>query len=309
MSNAEENYIARFRKMRDTFKESSPGDWRKDLIKWSAVTSQGLDALWEDAIPKALKRGDMEALHSIFFQSTRMFLIPGWHSGCDHCSRFWHLLDAAATEGARELRRVLPASLGKASNGAALPVHATNLLLCLLHGPEVPFDQENVMEKAEKFTQTKNPVWDRSLVSCLLAILRQDPAGVSESLEAVRASYGRVKCAKFMRLQCLNAYGLAVLAYDFLPEEIFREVRLPEGPNFSRAYIRWRLAQTELPQRLYFTYPEDLDLMNRALARPVAVQRIFQYHLHDENPRLSPAVRKQWYLNEDAMLEDFTAAL
>lgn len=309
MNDAESNYIARFRKMRDAFEKSSPGDWRKDLIKWSAVTSQGLGAVWEDAIPKALKQGDLETLHSIFFQYTRMFLFPGAHSGCDHCSRFWHLLDAAATEGTGELRRVLPASLGRASNGAALPIHCTNLLMCLLHGSEVPFDREAVMEKAEKFTRTKNPAWDRSVVSCLLAILRQDPAGVTESLEAVRASFGRVKCAKFMRLQCLNAYGLAVLAHDFLPEQTFREVRLPEGPNFSPAYIQWRLALTELPQRLYFTYPEDLDLMNRALARPVAVQRIYQYHLHDENPCLSPADRKRWYLDEDAMLEAFMADL
>ena len=310
MSQLEEAYFTRFRKFRDTCQARDPDleKWRRVQIKWASITSQGLDKIWEAAIPEALKGGDMETLHAVFFQSTRTLLLPGNVGGCDHCTNCWRLLDAAVTEGTAELRRVLPASLGKASNGHPMLVNGMNLLLCLLHGPEVSFDQEAAMNKAEKFTQTKHPLWERSVVACLLALLHRDIERFSRSLEDVRRSFGREQCAKYMRLQCLNGYGLAVLAHDLLPEEDFQRVRLPEGPSFSSAYLQWRLALEELPKRLYFTYPEDLDMMNRALAHPLAVQRIHQPYAGSENPLLS-SKRQEWYLDEEGMLEELLAEL
>ena len=188
-------------------------------------------------------------------------------------------------------------------------VNGMNLLLCLLHGAEVSFDKETAIKKAEKFTKIKHPLWERSVIACLLALLRRDIGGFSQSLEDVRCSFGRVQCAKYMRLQCLNGYGLAVLAHDLLPEEDFQQIRLPEGPSFSPAYLQWRLARVELPERLYFTYPEDLDLMNRALVHPMMVQRIYQPHAGSENPHLSAKDRLEWYLDGEGMLEELLAEL
>ncbi len=188
------------------------------------------------------------------------------------CTNFWHLLDAAVTEGTAELRRILPASLGKASNGHPMPVNGVNLLLCLLHGTEVSFDRETVMNKAEKFTKTKHPLWDRSVIACLLALLRRDPEGFSQSLEDVRRSFGRVDCTKYMRLQCLNGYGLAVLAHDLLPAEDFQRVSLPEGPSFSPA-------------------------------------RIHQPYAGSENPHLSAKNRREWHLDGEGMLKELLAEL
>lgn len=311
MNQLEDAYFAHFQEFRETFQAADPDPekWRRVQIKWGNIASNDLDKIWEAAIPEALKRGDMEALHAVFFQSTRILLLPGNAGGCDHCTNFWYLLDAAATEGTAELRRILPASLGKASNGHPMPVNGVNLLLCLLHEAEVPFDQEAVMNKADKFTKTKHPLWERSVIACLLALLRRDIEGFSQSLEDVRCSFGRVQCAKYMRLQCLNGYGLAVLAHDLLPEEDFQRVRLPEGPSFSPAYLRWRLALTELPERLYFTYPEDLDLMNQVLAHPVAVQRIHQPYAGSNNPYLSAKDCREWHLDGDRMLEELLAEL
>ena len=311
MSQLEEAYFTRFRKFRDTCQARDPDleKWRRVQIKWASITSQGLDKIWEAAIPEALKAGDMEALHAAFFQSVRILLLPGAAGGCDHCSDFWHLLDAAVTEGTAELRRVLPASLGKASNGHPMLVNGMNLLLCLLHGPEVSFDQEAAMNKAEKFTKTKHPLWERSVVACLLALLRRDMERFSQSLEDVRRSFGRERCEKYMRLQCLNGYGLAVLAHDLLPEEDFQRVRLPEGPSFSRAYLQWRLSLPELPKRLYLTYPEDLDMVNQALAHPLIVQRVYQPYAGSENPLFSAKDRREWYLDGEGMLEELIMEL
>lgn len=305
MTQPETAYITRFRKFRDSLQASAPDPltYQKGLLKWGCNTSLGLDKVWESAIPDALKQKDMPALHTIFFHSVRTLLLPHGGTGCDHCSNFWHLLDAAATEGTEELRRVLPAALGRSSNGHPMSVNGINLLLCLLHGEHVPFDRDAAMAKAEKFTATKHPLWERAVVASLLALLRQDPEGFSASLNDVRLSFGKIKCAKYMRLQCLNAYGLAVLARDLLPGDAFRAVRLPEGPSFSVSYIQWRLEQTGLPHDLWFTFPPDLDFVNRALAHPLAVQRVFQPYLHDENPVLSPADRRNWYLDGEAMIQ------
>ena len=311
MKQLEDAYFTRFRDfLKSTQAEDSdPKKRQKAHIFWGKITSQGLNEIWETAIPAELKKRDMGALHAAFFQSTRVLLLPGSSGGCDHCSSFWHLLDAAVTEGTAELRRILPASLGKASNGHPMPVNGVNLLLCLLHGTEVPFDQEVVMNKAEKFTKTKHPLWERAVIACLLALLRQDPEGFSQSLEDIRRSFGRVECAKYMRLQCLNGYGLAVLAHDLLPEEDFQRVRLPEGPSFSPAYLQWRLALPELPKHLYFAYPDDLDLMNHALAHPVAIQRVRQLYAGSNNPYLSAKDRREWFLDEEGMLVEFLTGL
>ena len=311
MGQLEDAYFARFREFQNNFQAANPDPekWDRVQIKWAHITSHDLDAVWEAAIPEALKIGDMAALHAVFFQSTRILLLPGNANSCDHCTNFWYLLDAAATEGTAELRRILPASLGKAAHGHPMPVNGVNLLLCLLHGADVPFNQEAVMHKAEKFIQTKHPLWERSVVACLLALLRRDTEGFSRSLEDVRCSFGRVQCAKYMRLQCLNGYGLAVLAHDLLPAEDFRRVCLPEGPSFSRTYLQWRLALTELPKCLYFTYPEDLDMMNRALLHPITVQRTYQPYVGSENPHLSAKDRREWHLNGEGMLEELLAEL
>ena len=311
MNQLEDTYFTRFR---DFLKSTQTEDsdlkkWQKAHIFWGKITSQGLNEIWEAAIPAELKKGNMDALHAAFFQSTRILLLPSIAGGCDHCTNFWHLLDAAVTEGTAELRRILPASLGKASNGHPMPVNGVNLLLCLLHGTEVSFDRETVMNKAEKFTKTKHPLWDRSVIACLLALLRRDPEGFSQSLEDVRRSFGRVDCTKYMRLQCLNGYGLAVLAHDLLPAEDFQRVCLPEGPSFSPAYLQWRLALPELPKRLYFTYPDDLDLMNQALAHPVRIQRIHQPYAGSENPHLSAKNRREWHLDGEGMLKELLAEL
>ena len=90
MNQLEDAYFARFRKFRNTCQASDPAPekWRRAQIKWANISSSGLDKIWEAAIPEALKRGDMEALHAAFFQSVRGLLLPGNASGCDHCSNF-----------------------------------------------------------------------------------------------------------------------------------------------------------------------------------------------------------------------------
>ena len=49
-------------------------------------------------------------------------------------------------------------------------------------------------------------------------------------------------------------------------------------------------------------------MMNRALAHPLAVQRIHQPYAGSENPLLS-SKRQEWYLDEEGMLEELLAEL
>lgn len=303
-------YLERFEKSVQTLYEKylesgRTEDFRKLLIKWGLTSCQSAyQAVWEQAIPEALRAGDWEALHRCFFQSSRMHLLPRLSGGFDHCARLWALLDATTCEGAALLSRVLPPELGLSQNGHPMLVHGTNLLLCLLHNtPEhTAFDPERVIAGAEKFTATKHPLWERSVVGFLLALLRRDTAGMTEQLQAACSSYGKISCEKYRKLQCVSACGLLILARDLLPEEQFRQIGLPRAANFSQAYFTWRLSHPEVENRLYFPYPESLDTLNRALLHPVAVQEIYQPYLHTDNPLLARH-RRTWHLNEDAMLE------
>lgn len=131
---------------------------------------------------------------------------------------------------------------------------------------------------------------------------------MTRQIQAVCDSFGKISCAKYRKLQCLNAYGLLILARSLLPEEAFQQIALPKAANFSQEYFAWRLDRPEPENRLYFPYPKPLSAVNQILLQPVAVQQIYQPHLHMDHPH--PAQKRNiWCLNEDAMLEAFSRDL
>lgn len=305
-------YMTRFGAMYDRLHSGTEEerDFQKAVVKWMGYISSDYQRILESVISSSLQTGDFETLHRCFFQVTRTRLLPGMAGGLDHCQDLWPLLDCAACEGPKELYRLLPPELGMSRNGHPMLVCAMNLLMCLLYNREgVPrFDEAAEIRRAEKFLSAKRPLWERSVVGFLLCFLRRDTAGMTDHLQSACASYGQLKtAAKYQKLQCLNAYGLVVLAKMLLPQEAFSELRPPEAPNFSGAYLSWRLTQAELPLEPCFTYPEPYTLANRILAQPVAVRRLFQPGLERED--LTPRERNTWYQDEAAMLEQFIAGM
>ena len=219
-------YMTRFGAMYDRLRSGTEEerDFQKAVVKWMGYISSEYQRILESVIFSSLQTGDFETLHRCFFQVTRTRLLPGMAGGLDHCQDLWPLLDCAACEGPEELYRLLPPELGMSGNGHPMLVCAMNLLMCLLYNrEEAPrFDEAAPIRRAEKFLSTKRPLWERSVVGFLLCLLRRDTAGMTDHLQSACASYGQLKtAAKYQKLQCLNAYGLVVLAKMLLPQEAF----------------------------------------------------------------------------------------
>ena len=287
--------------------EGSPGYFKRLLNALSGNPCR--QALYEKALAQAVKEEDHAGLQRIFYHIAKITLLPS-RSGYDHCDRLWPLLDLLACADADNLYRVLPEGLPPAANGYPMYIHGANVLLCLLYntGDKTVYAQEQITAKAEKFTTSKKAVWERAVVSCLLAILYHDSDRLSESLKNLCTGFHRADIAPYRKMQCQNAYGLLMLARRFWTAEEFAAVTWPDDKNFSQGYARWLLAQEQLPDELCVSYEAPLTELNAILKKPVPVTRIYQKYLGSDNPHLSNAEKKAWYLDVDGMMEELLGA-
>lgn len=292
---------------RETCAEGSPAYFRSILNALSG--SPYHQALFERVLAQTVKEEDYAGLQRIFYQIAKITLLPS-HGGYDHCARLWPLLDLLACADADNIYRILPEGLPLASNGYPMYIHGTNVLLCLLYntGDKAVYAQDTVMAKAEKFASSKKPIWERSVISCLLAVLNHDSARLSESLQSLCAGYNRADIAPYRKMQCQNAYGLLMLARRFWTAEEFAAITLPEYKNFSQGYAQWLLAQEHLPDELYIACEAPLTEINTILQKPAAVTRICQKYLDSDSPYLSNTEKKAWYLDADRMMEELLGA-
>ena len=292
---------------KETYPEGSPAYFRHILNALPGNPYR--QALFEKVLAQAMKEEDYAGLQRIFYQIAKVSLLPT-SGGYDHCDRLWPLLDLLACADTDNIYRILPEGLPLITNGYPMYVHSTNVLLCLLYNTadKTVYAQDQVTAKAEKFASSKKPVWERAVISCLLAVTDHDVSRFSENLQNLCTGYNRADIAPYRKMQCQNAYGLLALARRFWTAEEFAAVTLPEYKNFSRGYAEWLFAQKELSDELCVTYEAPLTEINAILKRPAAVTRIYQRYLGSDNPYLSNAEKKAWYLDSDRMMEELLGA-
>lgn len=243
----------------------------------------------------------------VFLHSVRTKMLPIGSSGYDHCDRLWLLLDLLACDNFDNIYRTFPEGLPTSANGYPMYVHGTNLLLCLLYNSEdrTAYPMDKIVNKAEKFATSKKPLWERSVISCLLGIMQGDVSRISESLQDVCAGFAKVDVAKYMKMQCQNAYGLMILAKHFISEEKFAQIIPPEYKNFSVNYMAWLLEQKELPVEPCIACGLSEEEINDILKKQIAVTRIYQPYLNSDNSYLSAQEKKAYYMDFDKMLAEF----
>ncbi len=115
---------------------------------------------------------------------------------------------------------------------------------------------------------------------CLLGTLQGDVTKISDGLQQVCTGFAKVDAAKYMKMQCQNAYGLLVLAKHFLAEEKFAQIKYPECKNFSKNYISWFLEQDVLSRELCITYAPPIDELNEICRKQIAITRIHQPYVN-----------------------------
>ena len=287
-----------------TDEAGSPGYYRKVLACIHSGNSY-LQAVYEELLGQFVREDNFERLRSVFYHEAKAGFLP-FPSGYDHCWNLWSLLDLFACADAENVYRVFPEGLPLSGNGYPMYVNGTNVLLCLLYNTDIStvYVQDKVVAKAEKFVASKKPMWERAVVSALLAVLAADVPRFSEALQNVCIGYGKMDIAPCKKIQCQNAYGLLMLARRFWTEEKFAAVVMPEAENFSKGYAEWLLGQEKLPDDLCITYEAPIEKVNEILKKPVAVTRIYQKYLDSDSAYLSSVEKKAWYLDCDRMMEE-----
>lgn len=264
--------------------------------------------VFEEKYKQAVKNKDYRLLHSIFYHEIKLDMLPLWSGGYDHSTRFTELLRLLACDEFCNIYRVFPEGLPLAANGYPMYVKATNLILCMLYntaGEEV-YNQEKVIEQAEKYITSKQPAWDRAVVACVLAIIKGDMFSFSVMLQKVCEGHTRRSIIKYKKLQCDCAYGLIVLAKHFCSKEDFEAIKYPENKCFDKGYIEWLLSLETLPKDLCFEYEGDFEEMNDILKMPIAKTYIHQPYLGTDNPYISAKEKKEWHLDtKEKMLAEF----
>ena len=298
--------LERSENTKEKYGENNP-IYIKKILDVIYVNHTFLQAVYEKQIEDAVKRNDFATLKSVFYHAAKVKLLPCGSSGYDHCDRFWPLLDLLACAEMDNIYRILPKELPLSTNGYAMYVNGINILLCLLYNDEhnAAYAKDKVTAKAEKYAKSKQPMWERSVISCLLAIMNHDVSRLSENLQNVCESYNKMNIAAYMKIQCQNAYGLLVLAKHILSEEEFNSVTLPEYKNFSKDYIEWFFHQNKISDELCIKYEAPLEKINDILKKPVAITRIYQPYINSDNAYLTSSEKKAWYMDIDTMMDEF----
>lgn len=304
------DYLDRFVSFSQKAKEKREEDesfYYKKIFSYLKASNSDIQTVYEEYITEAVKSNDFGRLQSIFLHSVRVRMLPEGASGYDHCDRLWLLLDLLACDDFDNIYRVLPRGLPISANGYPMYVNGTNIVLCLLYNKEnnITYPVDKIIEKAEKFAASKKPLWERSVISCLLGILQEDVSRISDSLQQVCTGFAKTDTAKYQKIQCQNAYGLLVLAKHFLREEKLEQIKYPEYKNFSSNYMKWLLEQSVLPKKLCITYDPPMEEINEILTRPIAVTRIYQPYLNSDSSYLSAREKKAYYMDLGTMLTEF----
>lgn len=271
------------------------------------IANSSLQAVYEKNIEDALAHDDFVKLRRVFLCAARIKMLPEGASGYDHCERLWTLLDLLACDRFDNVYRVLPRGLPVSANGYPMYVHGTNLLLCILYhsGNETVYPADKIIDKAEKFAVSKKPLWERAVISCLLGIMQSDTQRVTDSLWQICTGFGKIDTAKYMKMQCQNAYGLVVIAKHFLSEGVFSRIVYPECKNFSKGYISWFLEQEELTLDSGIAFDPLLEEFDGIIRKQIAITRVCQPYLNSDNPYLSAKEKKAYYMDGDRMLAEF----
>ena len=265
-----------------------------------------LTPMYEREMKTAVQEEDYERMQRILLHMAKVVALPDSSGGTDHSGVFGTIWSLLACSDFDNIYRLLPEGLPLAKNGYAAYVQGTNLLLCLLYNKpdKEVYDQEKIMAKAEKFTTSKKSIWDRALVSCLLAVMNHDIGRLSQNLQTLCDVYSRQDFADWLKIQCWWAYGLLALAKHFWTDGEFAEVKLPEHKNFSQGYARWLVVQTVFSDEMCVPYDRPpLDKVGLVLKKPVAVTQIHQPYLGTDNPYLKPH-EKEMLLDTHKMMEN-----
>lgn len=259
-----------------------------------------------DNIKLAMKNDELETLRSLLYQSTFIENVPaGLAKGADHTCRFFEAMNYISCLGFDVVYRIFPKGIPQCANGYPVLLENANLLLCLLYdSPDKKlYDEEKIVEKAEKALSKKSDKVIVSTTKCLLGILKHNTDLFNEGLKTVVANYNRQELNSSEKVLCQLAVALIVIAKKFLSEEEFKRIEFPVAKNFSKKYCEHILSKDSFEPKIFYEYPDELSPLNKIALTPVPVTKLHKPYF--DKKQYSKKEQNENYIDAERMAIDF----
>ena len=235
-----------------------------------------------EAFYEEVKEKNWQRVNDFLYQDMLNHLVPRYY-GYDHCRHFHWALSAYACGAEHVIERIFPREVGLSTYGYPYMVVGTNLFMAMYYKDEILLEQAVV--GATHFVNKKTTKkWEKAVIQFVLDILHKDMTAANMSLQEVCKGYLRCN-DNYLRysMEDVNvpAYGIYFLARNYLSEEDFAQIEMPEHKTISKGYVQWRLEHPTPELKVYITYPKEMDVLNKIYTLPVAKVSLEE---HQESP-------------------------
>lgn len=216
----------------------------------------------------AFQRQDYELLNNAIYHDSKHSLLKLPGGGYDHSGDFWSVIDAMACNNIEALEACLPVELGLGKNGYPAFVVANNLLMALWYNNEAWM--KTSYPAGVKMLKQKKSLWEKAIVSFLIALADRNMHQASEALSNLCKSSRRIQRPKLYKCLAIEAHGLYQIARHLLSEDDFNQIEMPDNHNFCKGLVNWQ-KEHNYPEKgeLIVDYPGELQFMNRILKLPL----------------------------------------
>lgn len=235
-----------------------------------------------EAFYEEVKEKNWQRVNDFLYQDMLNHLVPRYY-GYDHCRHFHWALSAYACGAEHVIERIFPREIGLSTYGYPYMVVGTNLFMAMYYKDERLL--EKAIEGATHFVNKKTTKrWEKAVIQFVLDIIQKDMASANVNLQEVCKGYLRCN-DNYLRysMEDVNvpAYGIYFLARNYLSEEEFAQIEMPEHKTIFKGYVQWRLKNPTPELKVYVTYPKEMDVLNKIYTLPVAKVSLKE---HQESP-------------------------
>ena len=297
-------FYKRLVRFNDKARDKAEGDMHKYLenflhgATFAMYSDSDLGNLCIDILKRSMKEKDYPLMQAVMNFMNKSNVLWNTQNGCDHSYMAYHIVNYLSSAEYENLYRAFPQGLPLASNGHTMNVHAANLILCLLY--KYDYDRTAIEEKAKKYITSKQPKWDRAFVACLLGILEEDTDLISENIQVLCELLARTDVTSFEKLQCQFAYGMLAIAYNNLPQDKYKLIRMPEYKNFDLGYMKW-LIEGIFTKESLIEFRKPCEILNIFMSSPISRTLIHQPYLNED---VSARQKKQFFMDCDRMNDE-----
>jgi hypothetical protein len=218
---------------------------------------------------QAIQARDYALLNNVLYQTSRQALLDdGMTAGVSTGGMLFAALPGFACNDFAIIDALLPRDLPLSKENLYLEI-SRNIFHTLHYQQKQRLD--DAIEKAHAFLTKKQTSWTKAFVSYFLALASRNAGQLVGCLQELCSAYQKLD--KFIASDldncfCAPVHGLYRLVRVF-DESLFKAVKPPQHPSFWTDFEDWQAAHGYPQGRLFYTYPPEMDALNKILAAEV----------------------------------------